>query len=140
MLMPLLLKAQNNYPSKRIIGTDTVICSTVEQQKSYLKWKADRDECRETLAEKDKAIYMMDSLVREQKKLITLQDKQDDHFRKLIQKMEDINTISNEKYSVIQNSLKQEKRKNKRTSFAIGFSVGSLALISTTLLIVKLIK
>lgn len=140
MLTALLSKAQNSYPSKQIIGKDTVICSTVGQQKKYLEWKTDRDECREISAKQSNTIFLMDSLIKAQNKQITYFQNQTFYFDKLVKKQDESLVLASEKFKIIETAFKVEAKRNRKSKFIIGLTTGTVTLALIGLVTYKLIK
>lgn len=140
MLTALSAKAESNYPSKQIIGIDTVICSTVDQQKKYLGWKLSLDECIELSKIKDNTIFLMDSVMKEQKKLITFQDIQQQNYKGLVKKLDDFSQVQDMRYKSLESAYKIQGKRERKRAFAIGLSGWTILLGVTGLLIYKLIK
>lgn len=136
----LSLKAENNYPNKQIIGKDTVICSTVDQQKKYLGWKVSLDECSELSANKDRTIYLMDSLIKSQNKLITTYDTQRAYTTELSKKNDDLIKIKDEKYNALEMAYKGQLKKEKKRKIVTGLTTGGGLVIIGGLLIYKIVK
>ena len=140
ILTALSLRAENNYPNKQIIGKDTVICSTVTQQKKYLEWKVSFDECSELLVNKDRTIYLMDSLIKSQNKLITTYDFQRSYSLELSKKNDELIKIKDGKYNALEAAYKGQIRKEKTRKIITGLTTGSGLVIIGGLLIYKIIK
>lgn len=140
ILTALSLRAENNYPNKQIIGKDTVICSTVDQQKKYLGWKVSLDECSELSANKDRTIYLMDSLIKSQNKLITTYDFQRSYSLELSKKNNELIKIKDDKYNALETAYKGQLRKEKKRKIITGITTGGGLVIIGGLLIYKIIK
>ncbi len=140
MLTVLSARAQNSYPNKQIIGKDTVVCSTVSQQKKYLEWKADRDECREISAKQSNTIFLMDSLIKAQSKQITYFQNQTFYFDKLVKKQDESIVLATEKFKIIETAFKVESKRNRKSKFIIGLTTGTVTLALIGLVTYKLIK
>ena len=136
----LSLRAENNYPNKQIIGKDTVICSTVDQQKKYLGWKVSLDECSELSANKDRTIYLMDSLIKSQNKLITTYDFQRSYSLELSKKNNELIKIKDDKYNALETAYKSQLKKEKKRKIITGITTGGGLVIIGGLLIYKIIK
>ena len=140
ILMVLSAKAENNYPNKQIIGKDTVICSTVDQQKKYLGWKVSLDECSELSANKDRTIYLMDSLIKSQNKLITTYDFQRSYTTELSKKNDELIKIKDDKYNALEAAYNGQIKREKKRSIITGVTTGSGLLIFGGLVIWKILK
>ena len=136
----LSLRAEDNYPNKQIIGKDTVICSTVGQQKKYLEWKVSFDECSELLVNKDRTIYLMDSLIKSQNKLITIYDFQRSYTTELSKKNDELIKIKDDKYNALETAYKSQLKKEKKRKIVTGLTTGSGLVIIGGLLIWKVLK
>jgi len=139
-LTALSLRAENNYPNKQIIGKDTVICSTVGQQKKYLEWKVSFDECSELLVNKDRTIYLMDSLIKSQNKLITIYDFQRSYTTELSKKNDELIKIKDDKYNALEAAYNGQIKREKKRSIITGVTTGSGLLIFGGLVIWKILK
>ena len=140
ILMVLSAKAESNYPNKQIIGKDTVICSTVDQQKKYLGWKVSLDECSELSANKDRTIYLMDSLIKSQNKLITTYDTQRAYTTELSKKNDDLIKIKEDIYNALEAAYNGQIKREKKRSIITGVTTGSGLLIFGGLVIWKILK
>ena len=140
MLTGLFSKADDNYPSKQIIGKDTVICSTVTQQKKYLEWKVSLDECSELSANKDRTIYLMDSLIKSQNKLITTYDAQRTYNAELSKRNDELIKVKDEKYNALETAYNGQIKREKKRSIITGVTTGSGLLIFGGLAIWKILK
>jgi len=140
ILMVLSAKAENNYPNKQIIGKDTVICSTVDQQKKYLGWKVSLDECSELSANKDRTIYLMDSMIKSQNKLITTYDFQRSYTTELSKKNDELIKIKDDKYNALETAYKGQLKKEKKRKIVTGVTTGGGLVIIGGLLIYKIVK
>ena len=140
ILTALSLKAENNYPNKQIIGKDTVICSTVDQQKKYLGWKVSLDECSELSANKDRTIYLMDSLIKSQNKLITTYDFQRSYTTELSKRNDELLKVKDDKYNALETAYKSQLKKEKKRKIITGITTGGGLVIIGGLLIYKIIK
>lgn len=140
ILMVLSAKAESNYPNKQIIGKDTVICSTFDQQKKYLEWKVSLDECSELSANKDRTIYLMDSMIKSQNKLITTYDFQRSYTTELSKKNDELIKIKDDKYNALETAYKGQLKKEKKRKIVTGVTTGSGLVIIGGLLIYKIVK
>lgn len=123
------LKASDIYPNKQIINSDTLICSTIEQQKKYLQWKVNLNECNEIQKILTQKVSIQDSVIREHKKLIDLYDGQTLKFVELNKKNDEIQEVMTAKFDAINTAYKKQIKENKKQKFISGFTLGSLNLI-----------
>lgn len=123
------LRASNIYPNKQIINSDTLICSTIEQQKKYLQWKVSLNECTDISKILTQKVSIQDSVIREQKKLVDLYDGQTLKFVELNKKNDEIQEVMNAKFDAINTAYKKQIKENKKQKFITGFTIGSLNLV-----------
>jgi hypothetical protein len=123
------LKASDIYPNKQVINSDTLICSTIEQQKKYLQWKISLNECTEISKILTSKVSIQDSIIREHKKLIDLYDGQTLKFVELNKKNDEIQEVMTAKFDAINTAYKKQIKENKKQKFITGFTIGSLNLI-----------
>lgn len=140
MLTMWSVKAQNNYPSKLIVGSDTVICSTIEQQKKYLIWKSQLSECKEKQVVYDNTIFLQDSVIKEQKKLITFYSEQSVLFSNLVDKQDEIITTVNERFKIMEKTFKASEKKQRRSKFITGLTSGFISLGFIGVLTYQIVK
>ena len=134
------MRAENNYPNKQIIGKDTVICSTVGQQKKYLEWKVSYDECEEIAAKNVKTFMLMDSVIKSQNKLITTYDLQRSYSLELSKKNDELIKIKDDKYNALEAAYNGQIKREKKRSIITGVTTGSGLLIFGGLVIWKILK
>jgi len=126
LLMVRLTLAENTYPSKAVIGNDTVICSTPEQQKKYLQWKDNWHECKdESIILIDK-IKLQDIIISEQKKQIAELKLNSFDFKKVLSNQKELIEINDMQFKKLETAYKKQVRKNKLMS--IGLSTGIIAV------------
>lgn len=140
MLIGLLMKAEKPYPSKTIIGKDTVICSTVAQQNEYLSWYYQKIACDSLINVSIDKIGLMDSVINAQSKTITIFETQEQTYNLLIDKMDNIQQTQFLKYSALEAVYNAQAKKEKKRSLISGLSFGVITIGLTGLLIFKLIK
>ena len=140
ILTALSLRAEDNYPNKQIIGKDTVICSTVGQQKKYLEWKVSYDECEEIAAKNVKTFMLMDSVIKSQNKLITTYDAQRTYNAELSKRNDELLKVKDEKYNALETAYKSQLKKEKKRKIVTGLTTGSGLVIIGGLLIWKVLK
>ena len=140
MLTMWSVKAQNSYPSKLIVGSDTVICSTIEQQKKYLIWKSQLSECKEKQLVYDSTIFLQDSIIKEQKKLIAFYSEQSKNYSKLVLKQDEIIGTVNEKFNIMESTYKKSEKINRRNKFITGLTSGIISLGFIGVLTYQIVK
>lgn len=140
MLMNLSGQAQSSYPSKVIIGSDTVIQLKVEQFRMYVNWRNDLDECSDIDSEKNSKILLLDSIIKAQNKLILSKDIQSIQYSKLVAKMNDISDLQTDKYNALDKAFKQQAIKSKFRTLVTGLTTGSVVFAVAGLLIYQVVK
>lgn len=140
MLMNLSGQAQSSYPSKVIIGSDTVIQLKVEQFRMYVNWRNDLDECSDIDSEKNSKILLLDSIINAQNKLILSKDIQSIQYSKLVAKMNDISDLQTDKYNALDKAFKQQAIKSKFRTLVTGLTTGSVVFAVAGLLIYQVVK
>lgn len=133
-------KAENSYPSKVILNEDTVICSTVAQQKQYLIWKSELSHCKEREEVHFQTIGLMDSMIKSQSKLITVFENQVDRHKQLVSKIDESAQLQADKYKMLETAYKVQAKRERRRSFITGLSLGGISLAIGGLLIYQLVK
>jgi hypothetical protein len=126
--MVLLTRAESIYPIKAKIGSDTVICSTPEQQSKYIGWKDDRDECREENVLLKEKIVVQDSVNVEQKKQLEWHKQNGIDFKKVNSNMKELNDITNSRLDKMETAFTKQVRKNNIMKLGISLGAGGLNL------------
>ena len=126
--MILSAKAQNTYPNKQVIGQDTVICSTVEQQKKYLLWKNALDECAKTQSYKDEMIELQSQGLIQYERLSDMYEVQEKNYKSLVKKQDEIVSTLDQRNKVLEIAYKDVKKELKVNKIMTGLSYGVLAV------------